>query len=139
MGREIRRVPPTWEHPKDYRGRYKPLYDRPWREAMQEWLNDYSDEWQTWTDEEDIESPPPAKYYRPVWIEEPTAYQMYETVTEGTPVSPVFLTIDELRTWLLEQGHSEKATDMFIKLGFAFSFVIGPKGITENLDAYDIY
>jgi hypothetical protein len=122
MGREIRRVPPTWEHPKNYQGHYQPLYDRPWRDAMQEWFSDYGDEWQTWTDKEDIEGPPDPEYYRPVWSEEPTAYQMYETVSEGTPVSPVFLTVDKLRTWLLEQGYSEKATDQFIKLGFAFSF-----------------
>ena len=106
---------------------------------MQEWLDDYGDEWQTWTDKGDIEGPPDPEYYRPAWSEEPTAYQMYETVSEGTPVSPVFLTVDELRTWLLEQGHSEKATDQFIELGFAFSFVIGPKGMAKNLDAYDIY
>jgi hypothetical protein len=139
MGREIRRVPPTWEHPKNCRGHYKPLYDQTWREAMQNWLNDYGDEWQTWTDEEDIESPPRADYYRPVWSEEPTAYQMYETVSEGTPVSPVFLTVDELRAWLLAQGHSEKAADEFIRLGFAFSFIVGPKGMAANLDAFDIY
>jgi len=27
MGREIRRVSEGWEHPKDARGNYQPLYD----------------------------------------------------------------------------------------------------------------
>lgn len=138
MGREIRRVPPNWEHSKDYRGHYKPLHDQPWREAMQGWLEDYGNEWQTWTNEEDIDAPPDPQYYRPVWTEEPTAYQVYETVSEGTPVSPVFSTVDEMRAWLIGQGHSEKATDEFIRFGHAFSMVIGPRGMASNIETYDI-
>ena len=139
MGREIRRVPLGWQHPKDYRGHYKPINDQPWREAMRNWLDDYGDEWETWTDEEDIESPPQPEYYRPEWSEEPTAYQVYETVSEGTPTSPVFATQDNLRAWLLEQGHSEKAADAFIAGGWAPSFVVNMSvGImVEGINALD--
>ncbi len=47
MGREIRRVPPNWNHPKkDYpnhtMGRmerdYRPLYDKPYSKAIDEWV-----------------------------------------------------------------------------------------------------
>lgn len=39
--------------------------------------------------------------YRPDWPkEEITHFQMYEDVTEGTPVSPVFATREELARWL---------------------------------------
>lgn len=49
MGREIRRVPPNWQHPKytaensgiysSRIGRYMPLYDRPYIEAITEWID----------------------------------------------------------------------------------------------------
>jgi len=40
MSREIRRVSPTWEHPKDQRGRYIPLYDQDYAAAAAEWWED---------------------------------------------------------------------------------------------------
>jgi len=75
MGRKIRSVPPDWEHPKDWKGHYKPLFDRPYEPSAQDWAG----------------GPPDKEYYRPAWTEEEaTAFQMYETVSEGTPVSPFF-------------------------------------------------
>ena len=139
MGRKIRRVPLGWQHPVDYRGNYKPLHDETWREAMRSWLDDYDDEWETWTDEDDIEAPPRPEYYRPEWSEEPTAYQVYETVSEGTPKSPVFATQDDLRAWLLEQGHSEKAADNFIAGGWAPSFLVNMNAgiLLRDIDSLD--
>ena len=49
-------------------------------------------------------NPPEPVFYRPEFTEEPTWYQIYETVTEGTPVSPPFETADELIDWLAENG-----------------------------------
>jgi hypothetical protein len=40
MGREIRRVPPNWEHPKDADGNYKSMYDWEYETAAREWLRD---------------------------------------------------------------------------------------------------
>lgn len=139
MGRKIRRVPLGWQHPVDYRGNYKPLHDETWREAMRSWLDNYDDEWETWTDEDDIEAPPRPEYYRPEWSEEPTAYQVYETVSEGTPKSPVFATQDDLRAWLLEQGHSEKAADNFIAGGWAPSFLVNMNAgiLLRDIDSLD--
>ena len=126
MGREIRMVPPNWEHPKierpDYRTRrmveaYQPLYDRPFGPAMEEWYS----EWKKWEagqrpdycDEESkgLEywewsgSPPDPKFYRPDWTaEQMTWYQLFETVSEGTPVSPPFCTKQELADYLAANG-----------------------------------
>jgi hypothetical protein len=127
MGREIRRVPPNWEHPKkqvpDHRTwtmveRYQPLYDQPFAPRMREWYA----EWEAWErgerpahcdDEESRKlqfwewdgGPPDPEYYRPDWKEEEmTWFQVYETVSEGTPVSPPFATEDELIDYLAANG-----------------------------------
>jgi hypothetical protein len=57
-----------------------------------------------------------------------TAYQIYEDVTEGTPVSPVFGTVEELQRWLIAQGYSKAATEAFIREGSAPSFVVSRDG-----------
>ncbi len=50
-------------------------------------------------------SPPNVDYYRPDWKEEEmTWFQMYETVSEGTPVSPAFATPQELVDYLVANG-----------------------------------
>ena len=44
MGREIRRVPANWEHPRTTRhGReeYQPLRDRDAQSAFEEWMTEY--------------------------------------------------------------------------------------------------
>jgi hypothetical protein len=53
-----------------------------------------------------IESPPDSTSYRRVaWTEqEASAYQVYETVTEGTPVSPVLPTVVAAYQWLKQHG-----------------------------------
>lgn len=128
MGKEIRRVPPNWEHPKypaDHEkvqeGRrttddYMPMFDTPFKEAAKEWIeglnewdkgerqrvkeqygNDY--EYWEWSGE-----PPDRDYYRPEFTEEPTWFQVYQTVSEGTPVTPPFATEEELIDYLVENG-----------------------------------
>ena len=121
MGREIRRVPPHWEHPKvqDYKGeRYQPMFDRSYRQAMDEWIEndtlwkqgkhpDIADaveegcfHYAQWNG-----NPPDVNYYRPDWDKELcTWYQLYETVSEGTPVSPPFETQEELIDYLAKHG-----------------------------------
>jgi len=102
MGREIRRVPPGWQHPKDEQGIYIPLLDMTYEEALETCLDD-----EDWC--------PEPEWYRPAFDQEPTHYQVYEDVSEGTPVSPVFATEDELLAWLIGEGHSEHAAREFIK------------------------
>jgi len=104
MGREIRRVPAGWS-------KENPHYDRSWREAVAEWKAGYAEweaapqtdcEWWDWA------GPPPTGHedcYRPDWTDaERTHYQLYETVSEGTPVTPAFATEDELIDYLVAHG-----------------------------------
>lgn len=147
MGREIRRVPKDWEHPKDYRGYYRPLYDQDAASAIKEWVEGYL-AWENGThpDLENINSkcpywewaggPPDPNYYRPAWTqEEATCYQIYENVTEGIPISPIFETKEEMLRWLLEGGYSEEAALCFIRDGYAFSMALIPgKGIVSDIE-----
>ena len=100
MGREVRRVPAGWEHPKDDQGRYIPLsnefpYDA---EEIAEGLRD------GWLDNK------PPHYgcnIMPQWKdEERTHWQMYEDTSEGTPISPVFDCPKKLARWLADTGAS---------------------------------
>lgn len=100
MGREIRRVPANWEHPKNEKGGYIPMYeDFPYtQEEIKEGLRD------GW-----LENIPP--HYgcdvMPKWTEqERTHFQMYETCTEGTPISPVMASIESLARWLADNHAS---------------------------------
>lgn len=56
-------------------------------------------------------APNPADHM-PEWTEkQATHYQMYETTSEGTPISPVFATPEELARWLADTGASTFADD----------------------------
>jgi hypothetical protein len=118
MGREIRRVPPDWQHPRGDKGRdYRPLYDRSFTEDARAWL-DHAIAWDNGTHEDAAEEkgehpfwwqwdgdPPDPAYYRPDWPEDSaTAFQVYETVSEGTPVTPVFASKAELVAYLVANG-----------------------------------
>ena len=48
-----------------------------------------------------------------------TAYQVYESVSEGTPISPVFLSSHDLKVWLHARGHSQAAVENFLLVGTA--------------------
>lgn len=126
MGREIRMVPPNWEHPKTeckhspWRGGCdeaklnggkcaKPLYDKDFETASKVWKDGLAahnpqdhegNEFWEWDG-----GPPDRAYYRPKWDEsEATWFQMYETVSEGTPITPAFATKAELVDYLVAHG-----------------------------------
>lgn len=125
MGREIRRVPANWQHPKircDHRpicqnGEcYQPMRDENFDDAAKEWKEDFlswergerpdycSEEYRNLEFWEYTNDPPDRKYYRPYKDEEATWYQVYETVSEGTPVTPPFATQQELVEYLINNG-----------------------------------
>ena len=174
MGREIRRVPPNWDHPKNEHGAYQPMFDRVASESFVEWL----EEFEKFKVEElhqvaekygyDINDPysaycdywgsaPDPKYYRPKWDEsKATWWQIYETVSEGTPVSPPFATQDELIDYLVENGDfwdqkrrsdgrshlmscdpwSREAAEKFVKgPGWAPSFIMSNGEIKSGVEA----
>ena len=100
MSREVRRVPASWEHPKNEQSHYVPHYEHfPYnQEEIEEGLRD------GWLDNN------PPNYgcdVMPQWPEsERTHYQMYESVTEGTPISPVMESPEALARWLADNKAS---------------------------------
>ena len=122
MGREIRMVPAGWDHPKTMRhwGKedHQPMYDRTYASAVAEWKADFA-KWEagerrSYFDPADYpdgveywewESTPPERaYYRPWLDDEAVWFQVWETVSEGTPVTPPFATKEELVDYLVEHG-----------------------------------
>ena len=108
MGREVRRVPANWQHPKDeLTGRYKPLYPGSRYEAN---AQDFMEK----ANAEGLQAAidwcglsPDVNDYMPNWPEsERTHYMMYEDTSEGTPISPAFATPEELARWLADTGAS---------------------------------
>lgn len=45
MGREVRMVPPDWEHPKNAAGRYMPMLDMSYADAVREWEQEELPSW----------------------------------------------------------------------------------------------
>ena len=121
MGREIRRVPPNWQHPKseDRADRDQPMYDRHYDDAKAEWIAGLM-KWEAGEDPTRLKypnddgtlmdywewygNPPERAYYRPWRDHEATWYQLWQTVSEGTPVSPPFATQEELIAHLAAHG-----------------------------------
>jgi hypothetical protein len=166
MGREIRRVPLNWEHPKEEKYNYQtsqyedsfiPMHDENYNVAAKAWIekfelwkegkhpqqlepdNQYAYVW-------DYEGDPPSKrYYLPDWPEnEQLGYRLYETVSEGTPVSPAFASLDELAEYLAEYGDfwddrrgnggwGIERANAFCKQGRAPSFIMSENtGLVEG-------
>jgi len=118
MGREIRKVPVGWEHPKTHhhvRGEeYRPMLKESYEVRAEEWLKNcilwakgehpnQNPEYKYFWDYDG--NPPDKDYYAPNWTdEEKNGFAVYETVSEGTPVSPTFATREELAQYLAENG-----------------------------------
>ena len=124
MGREVRRVPADWQHPKHWatamhgmEERYQPLlpgedyqpsvdeWDEECAKWKAGWRPDYCDDpessamcYEQWAGQR-----PHCDEHMPNWpAEQRTHLMMYETTSEGTPVSPAFATPEELARWLAE-------------------------------------
>lgn len=173
MSREVRMVPPDWQHPKypddhypdHLRGRYVALSDggyeqaaadwdegfRKWREGLYE---DYSSS-EKWSpipaelanrrySEWAGECPSPDDYM-PEWPAElRTHLMMYETTSEGTPISPAFSTPEELAHWLADNnasafGSSGASYESWLsacKRGWSMSAVWTPdSGLVSGVEA----
>ena len=145
MGREIRRVPPNWQHPTDGNGNFIPLLDRTYQDRMAEWQENsalwsqgrHLDQtrlpgqtahiatYAQWDDE-----PPQPHRYRPAFQEEPTWHQVYETVTEGTPLTPPFETLEALANHLVSTGAATRDQ--------ATAFIRDNRTATFILNGWDI-
>lgn len=136
MGRSIRRVPPDWVHPK-VNGKYVPVHDQCYTAAVADW--DYQAElwarhehpqqasddtigigtWQEWA----VDRPDPAYYRQSCWNEsECTHFQIYENITEGTPLSPVLPDLAAVRAWLVDAGYGRVATEELLNTFYLPTF-----------------
>ncbi len=145
MGREIRRVPPDWEHPRDEQGYYLPMHDRIFDDAFEEWVKEY----RLWRegkhpDQRDYPywewagRPPDPDYHRPAFDQEPAHYQIYQTASEGTPTSPVFASLDDMKRWLIAEGFSEYAATSFVESGWAPSMVFSPDSGVSGIGIHSL-
>ena len=149
MGREVRRVPPNWEHPLKDNGHDQPMFKNTYESARAEWLaglaahkpedHDGADYWEWWGE------PPDRAYYRPWKDEDATWWQLWETVSEGTPVTPPFETREELISWLAEFGDEwdqnrgdggwgRDAAEAFVSVGYAPSMVVSDGRVLMSKD-----
>jgi hypothetical protein len=144
MGREVRKVPANWVHPRDQRGNHIPLFGRSyaketadWDEGERQWKagfrsqtvwhdgGGYHEEWipkepeyhearicddgryRVMTYADWAGARPAMSDYMPDWPNElRTHLQMYETTSEGTPISPVMDTPEALARWLADNNAS---------------------------------
>lgn len=136
MGREIRRVPADWEHPKDhFTKRFKPLlggcFDEEsadWYAQAVQWMKgehpnqlEEAEESKSWIYLKNPELRPSIhKWYHEYGGDPPserhnymehyvggrecTHWQLYEDVSEGTPVSPIFASREDLVEWMKGPG-----------------------------------
>ncbi len=114
MGREVRKVPPDWQHPKsDGRrgGEYKPLFygaGGRFEKRARQWLDDCA-EWERGENPNCANNeglffwdwdgmPPSAEDWMLIGVpnEQCTHFMLYEDTTEGTPLSPAFATLEEV-------------------------------------------
>ena len=142
MGREVRRVPADWQHPKDeLTGHHKPLFDGDYEVDAKEFLEMAN----TKSLQEALEymGCPDREDYMPSWPEDQrTHLMMYETCSEGTPISPAFETPEELARWLTDNeaspfGGSTASYEGWLRVargGFACSAVISNGAMTSGVD-----
>ena len=139
MGKEIRRVPPNWEHPQDPKGHFIPLFDRLYEDDLELWQQN-NQLWATGQHPDQLQYPeatatctysdwagkePDPTRYRPPFQVKPSSYQIYETITEGTPVSPVFETTQQLADHLISTGQATiHEAQAFVQTGSLPTFVL---------------
>lgn len=142
-----------WRHPRDSRKSlarnghlaFRPLHGGSFAEDKAEWecTEDepfFATEWD----------------YMPDWSEdEATHYQVYETVSEGTPVSPVFASLEKLCAWMQEpidrnspynrgedwqcmQGKTREQAERFCRIQYCPSAVVTGGVMYRNVETMDV-
>ena len=131
------------------------MHDKTYASACAEWKRDFAS-WEAGTHSswragleywEYAGTPYEAEWYRPWQDDEATWWQLWETVTEGTPVSPPFETRAELVEYLAtygdfwdNDGRGKERAGAFAEAGYAPSMmaVVSPGSPTKVLDSKDI-
>lgn len=163
MGREVRRVPANWQHPKRENGSFIPLLGGSFAVADQEW-NEGHAKWQQGLCEQygkgekwgpiapqhrgmrytdySCARPNPDDYM-PEWpADQLTHLMMYEDTSEGTPISPAFATPEELAQWLADNkassfGSSTATYEQWLRVcqgGWAPSMVLDEGGLRSGVE-----
>lgn len=157
-------VPADWQHPKDEKGDYIPLFGRSYAEAGKEWDEEWA-MWQkgfrrswadgtVWSPIEDAYkhmrytdwtgARPSPDDYMPDWpADRRTHLMMYEDTSEGTPISPAFATPEELARWLVDNkasgfGSSTGSYEGWLRVargGWAPSMVVSNGVISTGVDS----
>ena len=162
MGREVRRVPKDWQHPKYDNGNYIALHGSDFSSNLKEWeeneakwkeglRDDFKGGWKPLEDDEKgmtfeawYGGKPCADDYMPEFPEEErTHLMMYETTSEGTPISPAFETPEELARWLADNnasafGRMTATYDQWLatcKAGWAPSAIMDSTGFHSGVEA----
>lgn len=154
MGREVRMVPPDWEHPKNVHGYYKPLRGG----LYQDYHNEREADIAMYMKERGYTRPQAEEYvgmpgyqedeFMPVFAEgTATHYRMYENTSEGTPISPACATKEELARWLADNKASAFGSNTAtyeqwlgtIEQGYAVSMVqqLVPDGTVETVSGVE--
>lgn len=128
MGREVRRVPKGWVAPLG------PHFDETFEEAMESYtkarinfengLNDegkpLSEAAKGYSFQEWHGDIPDREYYREAFTEPADHYMLYETVSEGTSMSPAFATEEELAAYCAKEypqtGDIERDTEIWLAM-----------------------
>lgn len=129
MGREIKRVALDfkWVHGKVWAGYINPYWvDCPFCNGKG--CEQCEDEGQSPYFKEAYEA------WQPIEPPSGEGWQVWENVSEGSPVSPVFATSEDLVQWLIKQGHSEQNARVFVEKGYVFSAVFTSKGYEMDID-----
>ena len=148
MTREVRRVPPGWEHPRKD-GHLVPL-DTGFAKKHAEWIRDrdlwaqglyldfhtnlpvkYEGEpmpFEEWATDE----PKPGNFMPDFPEGTATHYQMYETCTEGTPISPVMESPEGLARWLVDNNANSFANETATYEEWLYTIQQGRKGFCKN-------
>lgn len=164
MGREVRRVPLDWQHPDGCS-----LFDgynaavAEWDEGKIQWDKGFVQDYSTfpvvsWKPLDGVDTEcrsfeewhgerPKQEDYMPDWsAEERTHYQMYETTSEGSPISPVKASPEELARWLADNNASafagmtctyEQWLNMIVGSGSSVSAVMSNGVMTSGVAAMD--
>lgn len=129
MGREVRMVPPSWQHPKNADGKFIPQIEGSYHKALAEYREeqahwamgeelDWSSDSRAWTPKGEGAlqcknfvawagiAPRRREYMKEFKPGIATHFMMYENTSEGTPISPAFPTAESLAHWLADTGAS---------------------------------
>jgi hypothetical protein len=96
VSREVRRVPANWQHPKNPDGTFVRLCSA---DRISDLMNAYIEEgWPS-----DIANSKASRDCMPTWsAAEATHFMLYESISEGTPLTPAFAEVEELAKWCSE-------------------------------------